>query len=91
LAFSKHTALLYRQYRRHLGVWRYQILLRVQALLAPERVRRLLRLKPLPLFSTLAGGYTYLDALGLRPLVRRLLVQPRYWDEANGLDRRGKG
>ncbi|HEV7890101.1 MAG TPA: oxygenase MpaB family protein, partial [Pyrinomonadaceae bacterium] len=25
LAFSRHTALLYKQYRRHLGEWRYQI------------------------------------------------------------------
>ncbi|HEX8354134.1 MAG TPA: oxygenase MpaB family protein [Pyrinomonadaceae bacterium] len=91
LAFSKHTALLYKQYRRHLGGWRYRILLQVQALLAPERVRRLLRLKAAPLFSTLAGGYGYVDALGLRPLVRRLLIQPRYWDDADGLDRRGKG
>ncbi|HEX8557045.1 MAG TPA: oxygenase MpaB family protein [Pyrinomonadaceae bacterium] len=90
LAFSKHTALLYRQYRRHLGGWRYQILLRVQAQLAPERVRRLLRLRPAPLFSALAGGYAHLDALGLRRLVRRLLIQPRYWDEADKLDRRGR-
>ena len=90
LIFSRHTALLYRQYRRHLGEWRYQILLQVQALLAPERVRRLLRLKPRPLLSALAGGYAHLDALGLRPLVRRLLVQPRYWDEVERLDRRGR-
>ena len=90
LAFSGHTALLYRQYRRHLGEWRYQILLRVQALLAPERVRRLLRLRPNPLLSALAGGYAHLDALGLRPLARRLLVQPRYRDEVERLDRRGR-
>lgn len=90
LAFSKHTALLYRQYRRHLGAWRYRILLQVQAQLAPERVRRLLRLRPLPLFSTLSGGYACMDALGLRPLVRRLLMQPRYRDEADKLDRRGR-
>jgi len=90
LAFSSHTALLYRQYRRHLGGWRYQILLQVQALLAPERVRGLLRLKPAPLFSALAGGYSHVDALGLRRLVRRLLVQPRYWGEADKLDRRGQ-
>jgi uncharacterized protein (DUF2236 family) len=90
LAYSKHTALLYRQYRRHLGEWRYQILLRVQALLAPERVRRLLSLEPNPLFSALAGSYAHLDMLSLRPLVRRLLVQPRYWGEVDGLDRKGR-
>jgi uncharacterized protein (DUF2236 family) len=86
LAFGKHTALLYEQYRRHLGEWRYQILLGVQALLVPERVRLLLRLKRQALFSALVGGYGFsLDIPGLRPLVRRLLVQPRYWDEVAGL------
>ena len=81
LAYSKHTALLYKQYRRHLGEWRYQILLQVQGLLVPDRVRRLLRLPRLAVFAALAEGYVYLDALGLRPLVRRLLVQPRYLGE----------
>ncbi|HJQ32450.1 MAG TPA: oxygenase MpaB family protein [Pyrinomonadaceae bacterium] len=89
LAYSKHTALLYQQYRRHLGEWRYQILLGVQGQLVPERVRRLLRLKRQALFSALVGGYGFsLDLPGLRPLVRRLLVQPRYWDEVEGLTHR---
>ena len=88
LAFSKHTALLYKQYRRHLGEWRYQILLGVQGLLVPERVRRLLRLRRQALFSALVGGYGFsLDVPGLRPLVRRLLVQPRYWGEVDKLGR----
>ena len=91
LAYGRHTALLYRQYRRHLGGWRYRVLLEVQALLAPERVRRLLRLRRLPLFSALAGTYTHLDALGLRPLARRLLVQPRYRDEVDRLDAHDRG
>ena len=89
LAFSRHTALLYKQYRRHLGEWRYQILLQVQGLLVPSRVRHLLRLRRRAIFSVLVGGYGYLEALGLRPLVRRLLVQPRYWSEVEKLDRRG--
>ena len=87
LAYSKHTALLYKQYRRHLGEWRYQILLRVQGLLVPARVRQLLRLRRGAVFSLLVEGYGVLDALGLRPLVRRLLVQPRYWGEVEKFDR----
>jgi len=88
LAYTKHTALLYQQYRRHLGEWRYQILLGVQGLLVPERVRRLLRLRRQALFSALVGGYGFLDVPGLRPLIRRLLVQPRYRGEVEGLARR---
>jgi uncharacterized protein (DUF2236 family) len=88
LAFSRHTALLYQQYRRHLGEWRYQILLGVQGLLVPERVRLLLRLRRQAVFSALVGGYGFLDVPGLRSLVRRLLVQPRYRGEVEGLARR---
>ncbi|HEY9283229.1 MAG TPA: oxygenase MpaB family protein [Pyrinomonadaceae bacterium] len=87
LAFSEHTALLYEQYRRHLGAWRYRILLGVQALLVPDRVRRLLRLRRSAFFSALAGGYSLVGATGLRPLARRLLVQPRYWGEVDKFDR----
>lgn len=88
LAFTRHTALLYEQYRRHLGEWRYQILLGVQGLLVPERVRRLLGLRRRAVFSALVGGYGGLvDVPGLRPLVRRLLVQPRHWGEVEGLGR----
>ena len=87
LAFSRHTALLYEQYRRHLGAWRYQILLGVQALLVPDPVRRLLRLRRRAVFSALVGGYSHLDVPGIRPLVRRLLVQPRYRGEVDKFDR----
>ena len=90
LAFSEHTALLYERYRQHLGEWRYQTLLQVQAMLAPERVRRLLRLRRSAALTALAGGYAYLGALGLRPLARGLFVQPRYWADVDGLDRAGE-
>lgn len=85
LAFSRHTALLYGRYRRHLGWWRYQLLLRVQGLLVPERVRHLLKLRRDAFLSALAGGYPLVEALGLRPLLRRLLIQPRYWGEVERL------
>src|SRR5688572_7633812 len=87
LDHSRHTALLYGQYRRHLGEWRYQILRGVQALLVPERVRRLLRLRRRTIFSALVGGYGQLVIPELRPLVRRLMVQPRYWDEVKQMER----
>ncbi len=86
LTYSKHTALLYEQYRLHLGEWRYQILLQVQGLLAPGRVRQLLHLRRRAVFSALMSGYGYLEVPGLRPLIRHLLVQPRYWGEVEKLD-----
>ena len=87
LKYSRHTAMLFEQYRRHLGEWRYQILLRVQAALVPREVRQMLRLKPQGLLYALAGAYGLLDGLGLQPLVRRLLVQPQYRDEVERMNR----
>jgi uncharacterized protein (DUF2236 family) len=87
LAHSRHTALLYGQYRRHLGEWRYRLLLQVQALLVPERVRRLLRLRRGALFSAAVDVYAALPLPWLRPLLRRLLLHPRYWGEVAELER----
>jgi uncharacterized protein (DUF2236 family) len=87
LAYGKYTALLYEAYRRHLGEWRYQLLLQVQALLAPERVRRLLRLRQRTVFSAAVEVYAMLPLPGLRPLLRRLLLRPRYWGEVAELER----
>jgi hypothetical protein len=39
------TDALYAQYRKQLGPWRYDLLLRLQSILTPEHVRGLLRLK----------------------------------------------
>ncbi len=78
LAYSHHTAALYRAYRRHLGSWRYALLLQVQRLLVPRYVRQLLRLQELPLLRLLIPVYPAIAKLGLRPLLHRLLLPPRY-------------
>jgi uncharacterized protein (DUF2236 family) len=87
LARGRHTTLMYESYRRHLGEWRYQLLLQVQALLVPERVRSLLRLRRRAVFSAAVDVYASLPVPGLRPLLRRLLLQPRYWGEVAELER----
>lgn len=87
LAHGEYTARLYDSYRTHLGEWRYQLLLQVQALLVPERVRRLLRLRRRALFSAAVDVYAALPLPGLRPLLRRALLHPRYWGEVAELER----
>lgn len=87
LAYSPHTSLLFRQYRRHLGVWRYYLLIEVQALLVPAEVRRLLHLRPHQLFSGLVHSYRIVDRFQLQSIVHSLLIPPRYWDEVRKFDR----
>ena len=86
LTYSKHTAMLYQSYRRHLGFWRYHLLLEVQALLAPPEVRRLLHLTSNPLISGLAQTYGFVGG-PLQSLAHTLLIPPRYWADVRQFDR----
>ena len=87
LAYSEHTSLLFQQYRRHLGPWRYHLLLQVQALLVPDEVRRLLHLSPNNLFSGLVSAYGIVELCNLQSVVHGLLIPPQYWDEVRRFDR----
>ncbi len=90
LAYSDFTKRLYQQYRRHLGPWRYWILLQVQGVLVAEPVRELLRLsRQRLLMGSSMQLYAWIRALGLQSLVQRALVPPRYWDEVQNLGERG--
>ncbi|HEX6728890.1 MAG TPA: oxygenase MpaB family protein [Pyrinomonadaceae bacterium] len=87
LTYSKHTHMLYRAYRKHLGLGRYFLLLQVQALLVPDEVRRLLHLKSNRLIGGMAQAYGLMARGNLRSLVHTLLIPPRYWAEVRGFDR----
>jgi uncharacterized protein (DUF2236 family) len=90
LVYSKHTSMLFRQYRRHLGLWRYQLLLEVQAVLVPDEVRRLLKFNSGKLMSGLAQVYGTITGGNVRSLVHSLLIPPRYWSEVRSFDRIGR-
>ena len=86
LAHSDGTRALYAEYRRHFGAWRYQLLLRVQAMLAPAPVRSLLRLNSAAALRPLARLHPVLVRAGLRPTIRQLLVPSAYLPAVRGLD-----
>jgi uncharacterized protein (DUF2236 family) len=78
---SRYTSLLFHEYRRHLGLWRYFLLLEVQALLVPDELRRMLGLRSNRLISGLARTYGIISTRDLQSIVHGLLVPPRYWTE----------
>lgn len=80
------TDALLARYRRHLGPWRYRVLLWVQRILVPEYVRSLLRLTGAPWLRPLLRVYPGLVRAGLRPVIHRLLMPPRYLHAARALD-----
>lgn len=88
LVVSTYTTALYEQYRRHLGWWRYRLLLQLQPAIVPEHVRHMLGL---PRSSTLPYSfalYPLITRLGLRPLLQRVLIPPRHLEDLRRLDLR---
>lgn len=87
LARSAATDALYAQYRRALGGWRYRLLLGLQAVLAPQRVRALLGLRGGAALRPVVRLHPLLVRLRLRPLVQRLLMPAPYLAAVRELDR----
>jgi len=87
LEYTAYTKDLYNQYRQHLGEWRYRLLLDVQALIAPHRVRRLLNLSADNPLSYLIWSYGVVNTLGLQTLVRRALLPPEHRAAVERLNR----
>jgi uncharacterized protein (DUF2236 family) len=86
LLHSEGTEALYAQYRNYLGPWRYRLLLRIQAILAPEHVRELLRLTSAEWLRPVLRVYPMLVRAGLRSIIQRLLMPSRYLPAVRGLD-----
>jgi hypothetical protein len=87
LAYGDGTAKLYSAYRHHLGSSRYRLLLRVQAMLAPELVRGLLGLGSAQWLRPFVRLYPVLVRVGLRSVIQRLLMPPKYLAAVRELDR----
>ncbi|HEX6095338.1 MAG TPA: oxygenase MpaB family protein [Thermoanaerobaculia bacterium] len=80
------TEALYAQYRKHLGSWRYHLLLRIQGILTPDHVRGLLRLERAEWLRPLVRLYPVLVRAGLRSLVQRLLIPSGHLAAVRALD-----
>jgi uncharacterized protein (DUF2236 family) len=86
LALSGGTKALYKQYRVHLGPWRYRLLLLLQAILVPDHVRGMLRLRSANWLRYLLQLYPIVVRAGLRPVIQRLLMPARFLAAVRGLD-----
>lgn len=77
---------LFRQYRKHLGVVRYRILLETQTLVAPQKVRELLGLREVSLLHPLIGLYKLSRSLKLDWLLKAFILPSEYKREIGELD-----
>ena len=86
LVSGEGTKALYARYREHLGPWRFQILMRVQAILTPGHVRGLLGMKRADWLRPLLRVYPVLVRAGFRSIIQRLLMPPEHLPAVRRLD-----
>lgn len=86
LANSHYTADLFKQYRKHLGAFRYWLLREAQLLVVPTRVKDLLERRSTSLIRPIVPLYRWSRSIGLHRLVQHLLLPPLYRDRIKALD-----
>ena len=87
LAHSAWTDDLYRQYRKHLGAFRYFLVKQLQSVLVPEPVREMLSLrKPSLLIRASVPLYKACYAVGLDKLIKAILLPDQYKADVAALD-----
>ena len=79
---------LFRQYRKHLGGFRYYLLRLVQSVLVPNTVADLLHMKPHPLAMPLLLFYRFTKKIGIGNILKRAILPASYKEQVMQLDRR---
>lgn len=86
LQHSRYTNDLFSQYRKHLGMVRYRILLETQTLVVPQKVRELLGFRRISLLNPLIGVYKLSRSMKVDWLLKVLILPSRYKNEIKALD-----
>ena len=86
LVRSDFTIDLYKQYKKHLGLIRYNILIETQKLLVPKEVYSLLEFKYRPVLKPLILIYKLSRHLYLDWILKALLLPPQYKKQIKSLD-----
>jgi uncharacterized protein (DUF2236 family) len=86
MQYSYYTDDLYRQYRKHLGLMRYRLLLETQRLIVPPKVRQLLGPKQNLLLKPLLSLYKILRYVRLDRVMKELILPQNYKQQIKSLD-----
>ncbi|MDR5591003.1 oxygenase MpaB family protein [Christiangramia sp. SM2212] len=81
-----YTQDLYKQYRKHLGMLRYRMLMETQIIICPKHVRQLLGLRRFSILSPVITGYKLSRFIHLDLLIKSLILPPNYKEEIRSLD-----
>lgn len=83
---SNYTIDLYKQYKKHLGHFRYSILIEGQKLIVPEKVRTLLGFKKFSLLTPVISMYKLSRLIYLDKLIKSIILPSAYKKEISELD-----
>lgn len=86
LAYSHFTKDLYKQYKKHLGMFRYHTLIQAQVLVVPNRVNRLLSLGHTPWLVPVLGLYKLSRLFRMERLLRNIILPEDYRSQIEDLD-----
>ncbi|MGV3697873.1 oxygenase MpaB family protein [Flavobacterium sp.] len=83
---SHYTFDLFKQYKKHLGTFRYKILIEAQKLVVPDYVRKLLHLSGFSILSIAVPLYRFSRKINMDCLFRSILLPSQYKKQINELD-----
>jgi uncharacterized protein (DUF2236 family) len=83
---SKYTEDLFKQYKKHLGAFRYKILLEGQILVVPKRVNELLQLGKTSLLTPLLILYKIARKLKMDWMIKSIILPAEYRQQIKDLD-----
>ncbi|SEJ38128.1 hypothetical protein SAMN04487995_4365 [Dyadobacter koreensis] len=83
---SDFTVDLYKQYRKHLGPFRYLMLRQVQIMVVPGRVNHLLSLGKIQFLRPVLGAYKIFRFFGFEKFIRNAILPQDYREQVIALD-----
>ena len=86
LQYTGFTDDLYKQYKKHLGLFRYQILKQAQTLIVPERINNLLSLGKIHWLAPVLKLYKFLSIVNLQGTIKYVFLPSVYKRQIKELD-----
>ncbi len=83
---SEYTTDLFRQYKKHLGTFRYKMLIEAQKLLLPATVKEMLQFNRIHWLAPAVPFYKFSRLLRLDGLVKKIVLPGKYRMEIRELD-----
>lgn len=87
LVKSQFTTDLFFQYKKHLGYFRYQIVLEGQKLILPKHIKKLLNFSSITLLKPMIFIYKISRKLKLDKYLKIALMPPKYYNQIISLDK----